>query len=293
LTKGEEESLLTKVDEALSGTSSLHTIASNVRQLFFFTPTVQTQQERYTNSISQPGFARDIDRIIRKLNDLRFRRTFSKTDLDKVKELDTKLRSDFFDQDSHLRVVLNSYIMNLEDLVKTVLLEMNPQLKIERFKDVLMPAYGEIEASSKPENSKWPVLGEHHLIRELLKNLFSNLRHSFPDTTRQMLPNDAVRLEFRATRFAPRPEKGEKSAVCLLYQVKGKPAKMEDYTDPEHTITDQLLRLQELGGEWEFVPDENGDSFVFSMSLLTRFGYTPQPGSAQKVEEERQLDDEV
>jgi predicted nucleotide-binding protein len=69
----EESQFLMRVDEALSGTSSLHMIALEVRQLFFFTPTVQDQQERYTSPVGQPGFANDIDELVRRLGEIRQR----------------------------------------------------------------------------------------------------------------------------------------------------------------------------------------------------------------------------
>lgn len=256
-----DSSLLGKVDEALSGTSSLHMIAKTVRQLFFFTPTVQDQQARYTSVVGQQGFATDADELIRRLHEIRQRRAFSLEDRDKLDALDTKLRADFLDKDSHLRMTLRSYVVNLEEVVERALNDSNAQLNKERFQDILLSSYNSLRQEREAGRCRWPVLSDYHLIRETLRNVLSNLRHAFPDEVRSNLPAEVVSIKFTQDYHAPYPEERKKSSVALKMIVAGRAPNREDFIWSENTISDQLLRIQELGGDWDLIAGEGGRSF--------------------------------
>lgn len=292
----DEVQFLTRVDEALSGTSSLHMIALEVRQLFFFTPTVQDQQERYTSPVGQLGFSNDVDELVRRLGDIRQRRSsFSRADLDRVRELYTELRTDFFDPASHLRKVLGNYVVCLDEVVENVLHEVNLQLNKEGFSDLLLPVYNNLRARRSAGRCVWPVLQVRQRLRETFRNLFTNLRHAFTQEERGSLPADAVELDFEQTRYTPYPERQEKSGVALKLHVKGRAAEREVYERLENTVGDQLLFIRELGGDWN-LEAEDGSHYTFTVKMLTRFGYLPRgEGSVddEQIKREDQLDDEL
>jgi hypothetical protein len=193
--------------------------------------------------------------------------------------------------------VLKSYIVSLDEIVETFLNETNATLNKAGFADILLPAYQDIHTKRADEQCDWPVLGEQHLLRELFRNLFSNLTHSFPMAVRANLPSDTVRIEFEETRYAPHPENGEKSGAAVKMWVRGIPPKMENLLNPEHTIGDQLLRIQELGGSWELNEEEDRERYTFVLMLLTRFGYRSREGAlgvdSAQIVTERELDDEL
>jgi hypothetical protein len=271
-------------------------IALEVRQLFFFTPTVQDQQERYTNPVGQPGFATDVDELVRRLGDIRQRRSsFSHPELEKIRELYAELRTDFFDRSSHLRKVLSNYVVCLDEVVENVLHAVNVELNKEGFADLLLPAYDRLHAQRFAGGCLWPVLGVRQRLRETFRNLFMNLRHAFAPEERASLPADAVELDFEPTRYTPHPERQEKSGVAVKLRVKGRAPEREVYERLENTVGDQLLFIKELGGDWNLEVSD-GPHFTFTVKMLTRFGYLPRgEGSAdeEQIKREDQLDDEL
>lgn len=293
----DEAVLLARVDEALSGTSSLDMIAHLVRQLFFFTPTVQDQQERYTNQRGQPGFSSDVDELVRKLSDIRQRRSILPGDLKRVKELYRALKTDFLDSGSHLREVLGKYIVCLDEVVETVLHEVNAQLNKEGFANLLLPAYNELRGRREAGECRWPVLAMRQRLRETFRNIFTNLRHSFTQEERARLPADVIQLEFEATRYVPHPERQAKSGVALKLRVKGSPPERRDFERLDNTVGDQLLFIKELGGDWDLVVEDQSQ-FTIVIKLLTRHGYLPNwpgelPVDEEQIRSEGELDDEL
>lgn len=293
-----DKELFTRLDEALSATSSLHMICQATRQLFYFTPTLPEHQERYTALVGQDGFASDCDELIRALHDVRQRRRFSETDRERLQRIVTKLRSDFFDPSSHLRLTLQSYIMRLDEILEQALVHANEELNKEGFQNLFEPRLDELRLDSKTGKCDWPVLCDRHLLRESLRNLMFNLRHSFPEHTRLGLGSDHVQIEVRKERFVPRPEMHEKTGLAFWLRAKGKPPDESSYLTAENTIADQLLRIQALGGDWEFLTEEDGSGFSFGLKLLTRFGFESrsQDGSPEvigQIREESMLDDQV
>ena len=281
--------LISKLDDALNGTATLPVIAAAARQLFFFTASVAEQQEkRYTSPKNfESSFAHDIDMMIRKMHDIRQRKLISTEDLEQIKKLSSMLMNDFYG--SYLKEALQLYVVDLDTVVRKSLEEANKRLKRMGFRNVYKPEINRLTSDRKNEylvvrefegdirvpksKADLLVLCEYHLLHEFLRNLFSNLSHSFPrKKKRALIPQDAVKIHYELGDVMLRPDNRIVPAVKLVYSVSGgDPPKKEELSDPEQTIGDQLSKLHEFGGVWRLRPE--GKGFTFELTLISRKGF--------------------
>ena len=256
------EKILEKLDDALSGTASLSIIAEAVRQLFYFTPSERTDRERYTNIASRDNsFAGDTDDLVNILTNMRLKRNFSYENYRNLQVLSRKIRDDFYD--SKLRDALREYVVSLDDLLEKTLLEANKRLNKERFEDILYPAYNKICDYKSSRSEPLLVLCDYYLLQETLRNIFYNLRYSFPEERRSDLPRDILSISLHETPFTVKPDNQRQDGIVFELFVRGNAPSVEDLLASEKTIADQLFKLQEFGAQWELLSRENFKRFCF------------------------------
>lgn len=274
------ENILTKVDAALNGTSSLDMISKAIRQMFFFTPTTFEQQSRFTNIVGQDGFANDADELKRKLSEIRNDKKCSIEDKKILTEITGRMRDDFLEGDSKLRSILRDYVVGLDEILEQMTQESNEYLNKQGFNDLLNGCIEQIKQSKVTADQSgkyvYPVLCDKRLLRETIRNLYHNIEHSFRDVgvvDRQHLSRELVSVELGKTEYIPKPEKHKKLGVFFRLKVgAGHAPDFEDFHAAENTITDQLLKIQDYGGEWNLDSNEAG-GFTFELKLLSRFGF--------------------
>lgn len=264
-----DDKILSKIDDALNGTASLSIITEAVRQLFYFTPSERINRERYTSLASQDNsFAGDVEDVIELLTDMRSRRSFTYENHRNLKMLLRKIRDDFYD--SKLREALQNYVVPLDELVEKTLLEVNERLNKEGFQNLLRIEYERLRGSMISQHESWRVLCDYYLLQETLRNLFYNIRYSFPPDLRSYLPDDAVRISFSETRFNIMPDNQNQDGILFELFVRGNPPSLEDLNLPEKTIANQLFKLQEFGVQWSLHQSNSFDAFTLKLIFLSR-----------------------
>ncbi|NET37682.1 MAG: hypothetical protein F6K19_37635 [Cyanothece sp. SIO1E1] len=266
------EKILTKLDDALNGTAQLSVITEAVRQLFYFTPSERTDRERYTSSASQnSSFARDVEDLVNLLTDMRLRRSFSYENYRSLQRLSRIIRDDFYD--SKLRYGLQGYVISLDELLEKTLIEINERLNREGFQDVLQAEYERFRESRSNRRQPLLVLCDYYLLQETLRNIFYNLRYSFPGERRSSLSQEAVRISFSENRFTVKPDNQSQDGIVLELFVEGNPPSPEDLQSSEKTIADQLFKLQEFGAQWELIPNDSFDAYMLKLTFISRSGF--------------------
>lgn len=261
--------ILDHLDDALTGTASLSIITESVRQLFYFTPSERDDRERYTNTASQEdSFAGDVDELVVSLNDMRLRKSFSHADYRKIQRLLGKIRDDFYD--SKLHGVLREYVVPLDELLAKTLLETNSRLNKEGFQNVLLSEY---ERWQGVNLGRFLVLCDYYLLQETLRNIFYNLRHSFPTEIRDSLPEDVINISLLETDFTIKPDNQRQRGIFFKLTVQGNAPTEQDLIEPEKTIADQLFKLQEFGTEWQLIPNDSLNSFQIQLTFVSRNGF--------------------
>ncbi|MEL7006467.1 MAG: hypothetical protein AAFN93_27650, partial [Bacteroidota bacterium] len=260
--------ILTKLDDALSGTASLPIITETVRQLFYFTPSERADRERYTSTPNQDnGFAGDTEYLVTLLTDMRLRRSFSYENYKSLRRYSRKIREDFYD--SKLRDALQAYVIPLDELLEKTLHEVDERLNRDGFQDILQGEYERICALRREKSSSMLVLCDYYLLQETLRNIFYNLRYSFRESRRSDLPEDAVRIFLNdSIRFIVQPDGQSQDGIMLELHVQGDAPKLEDLKSSEKTIADQLFKLQEFGAQWNLNTSTN--AFSLKLTFLSR-----------------------
>ncbi|MEL7004633.1 MAG: hypothetical protein AAFN93_18140, partial [Bacteroidota bacterium] len=260
--------ILTKLDDALSGTASLPIVTETVRQLFYFTPSERVDRERYTSMANQNNsFTRDVEYLVTLLTDMRLRRSFSYSNYKSLRRYSNVIRNDFYG--SKLRDALQSYIISLDALLEKTLHEVDERLNKEGFQDLLQREYEQICELRHERYKPILVLCDYYLLQETLRNIFYNLRYSFPEVYRNNIPENAVKIFLRDdVRFIVQPDNQSQDGVVLGLHVQGDSPRLEDFRSSEKTIADQLFKLQEFGAQWNF--NRTANSFTLELTFVSR-----------------------
>ena len=275
----DNDKILLKVDETLNSTASLPYIVEAAQQLFYFTPSVLSQRERYTNPPNQPNsFAGDVNQLINVLlNKIRETMCFSYGDYENLRIIDSKIRHDFYH--SSLRQALELYIVPLDEIIERLLEDVNQRLNSEKgFNDLLVNVYQDWKESdlcTLQNIDSYLVLCERYLLQETLRNIFFNLHYSFPsdNETRQSLPNDSVKISLERQTFEVMPDKQNQEGIIFTMIVKGGLSpKNEDLEKPENTIADQLYKLKEFGAQYDL--QKQSGFYTFTIAFISRIGFT-------------------
>ena len=275
----DNDKILLKVDETLNGTGSLPNVVEATQQLFYFTPSILSQRERYTNPPNQQNsFAGDVNQLINVLlNKIRETKCFSHEDYENLRKIDAKIRHDFYH--SSLRQALELYIVPLDKIIERLLEDANQRLNSEKeFNDLLVNVYQdwkERDLCTQQSIDSYLILCEKYLLQETLRNLFFNLHYSFPgnNETRQSLPNDSVKISLEPATFEVMPDKQNQEGIIFTMIVKGGLSpKKEDLEKPENTIADQLYKLKEFGAQYDL--QKQSGFYTFTITFISRIGFT-------------------
>ena len=205
--------------------------------------------------------------LVTLLTDMRLRRTFSYNNYKSLRRYASTIRNDFYS--SKLREALQSYVVSLDALLKKTLHEIDERLNKEGFQDLLQREYEQVCELSRERNKSILVLCDYYLLQETLRNIFYNLRYSFPENHRDDLPEDAVKIFLRDdVRFIVQPDNQSQDGIVLELHVQGESPRLEDFRSSEKTIADQLFKLQEFGAQWNLYRTAN--SFTLELTFVSR-----------------------
>jgi hypothetical protein len=153
----------------------LEEIASAVRQLLSFAQTSRAEAQRFSNEPELPGFSQDTVLLGNIFQNIRIHNIVTKSDVSDIAQLRTRIFYDLWDPDSDLRRLLHRYIVPFRELIMAALETANGVLSFHGYSHV----WDRELAKYRAMETECFVLSEPYLLREILRNLFTNVRHSF------------------------------------------------------------------------------------------------------------------
>ena len=241
-------------------------IADAVRQLLVFTPASREDGERFAAEPGLPGLAEDVKRVGDLFQSIRTSNQVSKADLQELLELRTRIAFDLWDRNSYLRLLLLRYMVPLREWVDVALGYANERLRALGFGEVWQPARDRV----KQWPLEWKVLIEPQLLREVLRNVFSNVRHSFDGYQLAASEShaDLVGLEVKKLkRRVPGARAEERLFFQLVVTSRGKGFRgvREDATFEGHQ-----REVESFGGDLQIAALPNNLGAAVTMTLLER-----------------------
>jgi len=257
------------LEDATYTAGILEEIAEAVRQMMVFTPASRENGGRYAAEPGLPGFTEDVKRLGDVFQKIRVDNQVSKLDLQELTRLRNRIAYDFWDPNSHLRQHLFRYIVPLREWTDNALESANETLRSLGFGEVWNVERKKLEAWPLG----WKVLMDRHLLREVLRNIFSNVRHAFDgyQLASEETYADLVRLEIaKVKRPAPdlKSEERDYFELTVVSRGSGFHALREDTTFELHQ-----REVANFAGRLHIQPFADQQGAEVTLTLLSR----PEP----------------
>ncbi len=167
---------LALLDDGIYIAGQLQVIADAVNRLFFFSLGSAEKAERFLATPDRPGFAADVTAFGDSLQSIRRDKLVSITDRDKLTELRRVILRDLWNDKSLLRETLARYVAPLEP---TIVVALEAACKTFREKPYSGVWDKQIDRLTALPREEWHyALIEPLLLREVMKNIFTNARHN-------------------------------------------------------------------------------------------------------------------
>jgi orotate phosphoribosyltransferase len=266
-----------ELEDAIYTTGILEQLSIAIRQMFFFTQASKSQIERFASGPDDPGFAADVIALGDLLQNIRIVNSVSKREMEKITELQVAIFHDLWEESSPLRKALLRYIVHFQTAIEEAMESANKMLQKLHFDDVWR---GELE---KVRNSKhiYYVLVDPFLLGEVLKNIFSNVRHNFEEyilTSKEKYSDLVVaKIEkLKPDEVITSLDSEDVEYIQLTVLSGGNPFRSQkDGT----TISQHKLEIERFGGSLEVDPLNEQSGTVVKLRLLAR--QLPKRGMVQ------------
>ncbi len=196
------------LEDAVYTAGILEEIASAVRQLLFFAQTSRAEAQQFSNEPELPGFSQDTVLLGNIFQNIRINNIVAKSDFSTIVRLRTRIFYALWEPGSYLRTLLHRYIVPFRELIVAALENANQVLTVHGYSNV----WDRELAKYRAMETECFVLCEPHLLRETLRNLFTNARHSFAgwvlaegESWADLVSTDLEKIE----ASAPPPEETE------------------------------------------------------------------------------------
>ena len=163
------------LEDGMYVAGKLQEIAEASLRLFDFTSISHDEAGRFKVEPDGSDFSRDVRRLGDILERTRIENAISYQELVEAEEINDRLSNDLWDRlTSPLYAVLKGYVAPLSKLLLQALREVNIQLQAEGFTGLYNR---QIQVWESRQDENWAVLIERPLLREILRNMLSNVRH--------------------------------------------------------------------------------------------------------------------
>lgn len=256
-----QDRLREQIDSATNAAALLEGIAAAVRQLFGFHPLASPSSQRYMGE--EFGFSQEVERVRELLQHIRTEQEVAWSDSNQLQRLFGRLSEDLTLERSELVQALLWYIVPFKALFTQVLKAVDEELGAH---------YGKLWEPSMSRLSEVPdvhVLGEPPMVRQILRNLLSNVRHVYPKgglRRGQAVPAWNCRVE-----EATDPEDATEILEYLVLTVSTPEAGSRLRSLPDGTTLDADSRsLAAYAGSLAVLENPPRGSNVFELRLLLR-----------------------
>ena len=249
------------LEDAIHASATLEGVADALAKLFSFHTGAGTDAARYVAGINSPtpGFRKEVYDARRLLQKIRDDRAVTQAQLDKLNKLLQKIEGDLTVSDSVVLQALKWYIVPLQEKLKSAMAHADVYLEGNG-----LPPFWRDEAL-KLTGANY-VLIEPTLLKDVLWNLFTNVRHGLD-------PNIPIgqQIQWSLTEesiVAPAPDSGKLDVVRLEIVTPLGKAGASILSDA--TIHRQQLAVGLYRGSLNFEEDHGKNRFLTTLTLLLR-----------------------
>ena len=210
-----------RLDDAIYTVGVLQDIYRAVNQLFSFTPAVTADVQRYSTDAPTPGPPAQVQQLGDLLEQVRTSSSISQSERTSIVTLRKDIFDDLWDEKLPLRRALADYNIPLRDRLEDTLEWADFALRRYRYAGVWASELARLDQV----DPKWHVLIDRDLLKEMLRNVFFNVRHNFHRLRgRQGKPHaDLVKLSVQADDESIRHDAGQPRYVTIKVESRGVP----------------------------------------------------------------------
>jgi hypothetical protein len=277
---------LPALDDGIHIAGQLQTLAEAVHRLFFFSSASGQDAGRFTATPDeQRGFAADVGRLGDMLQAIRKDKRVSLGELEKLERLSQQILTDLWDdQTSFLRRTLARYVVPLEPEIITAMVAAKRLFRRKWYQNVWDDHIRRFQAV--PPGSHHYVLIEPLLLREILKNLFTNVRYNLQRLSKRQKAKvtllDRVQIEvIEMTDLGSTDAAGSDPAQMVLLRLVSVGKKYDPHSGApgEGSTFDQHRRnVSKYDGMLQItsLPHRKREGTQVELSLVSRQAYRPK-----------------
>lgn len=165
------------LDDGIYIAGQLQTIAEAVDRLFFFGKTSREQARRFMAPPDEPGFAADVARFGDMLQTIRGEKWVSIGQIEELTGLREQILHDLWDEGALLRKALRRYVVPLESMMAEAMRVARRSFRGKDYENVWDHQIIRFERESEANPNY--VLIDPLDLKEVLKNIFTNVRYNF------------------------------------------------------------------------------------------------------------------
>ena len=254
----DSERLNVALDDAVHAAGALEEIAKSVSRFFVFHPVKSNKSiERFISGTKPAPFQNEIAQIQELLGDIRARKAVSRNQVESLKFALRSLRMNLINPQSYLVEALRRYSVPLLQRLK----EQMQKADVFLIGKKLPPVWAK-EAKNLLNVEEKNVLIEPTLLKEVLFNLCTNIRHSTDDGFGQKVSIE-IKTERGATTF---PENNPLNYVVIRFRNSGN----HQPNIENSTLGQQKLEIEQYGGSLTGEKIKNKQIIEFTLRLIER-----------------------
>lgn len=245
---------LALLDDGIYVAGQLQAIADAINRLFFFSTSSAEKAERFLAPPERAGFAGDVEAFGDALQKIRRDKWVSVADRDKLIDLRRAILRDLWNDNSLVRRTLNRYVVALEPTILQALEVARKVFRGKPFEDAWDDEIARFR--DVPQHARRYVLVEPLLLREVLKNIFTNVRYNLKGarhTQKGFRHLVAIAIDERVAAAVDGEEPSREWVVRVVS--KGKKYDSGEVSEREETTLNQHRReINKYGGHLSIGP---------------------------------------
>lgn len=263
-----EEDIKRELEDALHQASTLEEIAYQALQMFSLIQTTHQESERYlSRKDAEDSFTKDVKDLAETLQRVRTYNLVSQRDVDKIRDLYGVVGFDLWNKQSDLRKALVRHIIDFNQAIVLAMQLAAASSPVEEMEKVWTHEVAKYQGH--PTDDKL-VLMDPFELREILKNIFTNVRYPLLKTG-QYEPS-SVETELVPTT-ARLDDSDPDSELLNYYQftvVSHGLEYGEDELSNKATFRQQINQVESFGGRLSMNPLKGQNATRVTLMLQTR-----------------------
>lgn len=254
------------LEDAIYSIGLLEDIVDSIRGFLVFTRCDWSKAQDFAAERGSPGLAETLWVLGDLLQSMRMDKQLSWTQYGRVLDYRSDILERIWDPESYLRQLLLSYISPLHKTIVEAMESAEEELG-PQFKEVWMPEIKRRREKMDPQEEVYVLFWKSALF-EVLKNLFTNVRHSLLHNSEKPSVMDDVALTVGWTEGDQSHDSGGTDGFWTI-QVDsfGKPLNVLPLSC---TLRDQGTEVREMGGELEISKIHQSDKQGARATLILR-----------------------